>query len=352
MTFFNRKEDVLDIQLTQYGKHLLSKGVFKPSFYAFFDDDVLYDGAHGGLTEHQNDIEGRIKETPRMRTQHLFHGVETRINSSINYQIQQAAADDALDTSSPDITLPQSQPEKHFANALPLGNSALGIQNATSFDIKFLKGYFTGSNSISSNDKAPNIRIPQVHSEMVYETFVQDDSQGFRFFDDGTAIGLEENYIVIEVEEDNSFRLNKNFDIEIYKIEDQYVDGVATGEEILIPLSFPRESFGFNINEDNIYSPNPGASQNGSEISLLASDPIADIDLHDNNVPQYDDSTVEYFFNIEVDNEIDAQLMCELKPVDKAKGIFADRIFDCQDADEDLVEDIYGAQEEYEDPCE
>ena len=352
MTFFNRKEDVLDIQLTQYGKHLLSKGVFKPSFYAFFDDDVLYDGAHGGLTEHQNDIEARIKETPRMRTQHIFHGVETKINTSINHQIRQAAADDALDTSLPDIVLPQSQPEKHFANALPLGNSALGIQNATSFDIKFLKGYLTGSNSISSNDKAPNIRIPQVHSEMVYETFVQNDSQGFRFFDDGTAIGLEENYIVIEIEEDNSFRLNKNFDIEVYRVEDRFVDGVSTGEEILTPLSFPRESFGFSIDEDNIYSPSFATSQNGSEISLLAGDPITDIDLLANNVPQYDSSKVEYYFNIEIDNEINSELMCELKPVDKAKGIFADKIFDCQDEGEDLVEDIYGAQEEYEDPCE
>ena len=41
MTFFNRKEDVLDIQMTQYGKYLLSKGVFRPVYYAFFDDDIL-----------------------------------------------------------------------------------------------------------------------------------------------------------------------------------------------------------------------------------------------------------------------------------------------------------------------
>ena len=66
MTFFNRKEDVLDIQITQFGKHLLSKGVFKPVYYAFFDDDLLYDGEFGGFSEHQNNIEDRIKETPRM----------------------------------------------------------------------------------------------------------------------------------------------------------------------------------------------------------------------------------------------------------------------------------------------
>ena len=42
MSFFNKKEDVIEIQLTQYGKYLLSKGKFKPSYYAFFDDDIVF----------------------------------------------------------------------------------------------------------------------------------------------------------------------------------------------------------------------------------------------------------------------------------------------------------------------
>jgi len=35
MAFFDKKEEVIDIQLTQYGKHLLSKGLFRPVSYAF-----------------------------------------------------------------------------------------------------------------------------------------------------------------------------------------------------------------------------------------------------------------------------------------------------------------------------
>ena len=42
--FFDKKEDVMDIQLTQYGKHLLSKGEFSPTYYAFYDQDIIYDG--------------------------------------------------------------------------------------------------------------------------------------------------------------------------------------------------------------------------------------------------------------------------------------------------------------------
>ncbi len=71
MAFFNKKEEVIDIQLTQYGKHLLSKGEFRPVSYAFFDDNILYDSAYAGLrTEAQNSIEPRIQEdTPALKTQ-------------------------------------------------------------------------------------------------------------------------------------------------------------------------------------------------------------------------------------------------------------------------------------------
>ena len=43
MSFFDSKEEVLDVQLTPYGKHLLSKGLFKPAYYSFHDDGVIYD---------------------------------------------------------------------------------------------------------------------------------------------------------------------------------------------------------------------------------------------------------------------------------------------------------------------
>jgi len=48
MTFFNPKEDVLDIKLTQYGKWRLSQGELSPSYYLFFDDDILYDANCAG----------------------------------------------------------------------------------------------------------------------------------------------------------------------------------------------------------------------------------------------------------------------------------------------------------------
>ena len=40
MLFLDKKEEVLDIKLTQFGKYKLSIGEFKPVYYAFFDDDT------------------------------------------------------------------------------------------------------------------------------------------------------------------------------------------------------------------------------------------------------------------------------------------------------------------------
>tara|TARA_Y100000310_G_scaffold345536_1_gene466196 strand:+ start:3036 stop:4871 length:1836 start_codon:yes stop_codon:yes gene_type:complete len=44
--FINKKEQVYDLKLTSYGHHLLSIGEFKPIYYAFFDDNVIYDKSY------------------------------------------------------------------------------------------------------------------------------------------------------------------------------------------------------------------------------------------------------------------------------------------------------------------
>ena len=63
MSFFNKKEEVLDIQLTQLGKYLLSKGKLKPVYYAFSDDEILYS------TEYVNDGKVETKKETSERIQ-------------------------------------------------------------------------------------------------------------------------------------------------------------------------------------------------------------------------------------------------------------------------------------------
>ena len=65
MKFFDPKEEVLDIQLTPYGKFLYSKGLFDPKSYSFSDSEVLYNPACAGFEESQNSASFRItEETP------------------------------------------------------------------------------------------------------------------------------------------------------------------------------------------------------------------------------------------------------------------------------------------------
>ena len=76
--FLDKKERVYDLKLTTYGKHLLSKGTFKPKYYTLLDSEVLYDKDYArsgdpssqsnasielsGTAEPQNNVHKRIKE--------------------------------------------------------------------------------------------------------------------------------------------------------------------------------------------------------------------------------------------------------------------------------------------------
>ena len=81
-SFFDKKEEVLQVELTQYGKHLLSKGEFVPVYYSFFDDDVTYDWRYTGDTaEKQNYAQDRsLDETPSPKVQYVFSGRETIVS--------------------------------------------------------------------------------------------------------------------------------------------------------------------------------------------------------------------------------------------------------------------------------
>jgi hypothetical protein len=85
MTFFNKKEDVLKIELTPHGRRLLSQGKLMPKYYSFLDDDVLYDVTQGGGTENNSQTKNRIlSETPYMKPQTNYKGVESSLSNEDN----------------------------------------------------------------------------------------------------------------------------------------------------------------------------------------------------------------------------------------------------------------------------
>ena len=85
MTFFNQKEEVFDVQLTDEGKRQLSLGKFKPIYYAFYDDEVLYDPRYAGAGEPQNEAETRIlDETAYPKLNARFKGAKQEGKNNYN----------------------------------------------------------------------------------------------------------------------------------------------------------------------------------------------------------------------------------------------------------------------------
>ena len=42
----DKKLNVYDFQLTNYGKYLMSIGQYAPKYYAFYDDNIVYDNMY------------------------------------------------------------------------------------------------------------------------------------------------------------------------------------------------------------------------------------------------------------------------------------------------------------------
>ncbi len=81
--FLDKKERVIDFQLTPYGKHRLSVGQLKPTYYAFFDTGVTYDSEYAGFSEVQTKIHERIKtETQFIEGILLFEEAENTVPES------------------------------------------------------------------------------------------------------------------------------------------------------------------------------------------------------------------------------------------------------------------------------
>ena len=131
MTFFDKQQDVMDVQLTQYGKYLFSIGAFKPEFYQFFDDDILYDSKCGGFTEHQNDTKDRIlKNTPKLKTQYLTTPVEER------FDMESEKIENKERQVFEPIVKPVSFKSQEKILLYPLANKDTQTQQAPRFDLR------------------------------------------------------------------------------------------------------------------------------------------------------------------------------------------------------------------------
>ena len=243
MEFFDQKQEVLDIQLTPYGRHLLSLGRLKPVYYAFFDDDIIYDASYGGLTETQNDIEDRIlRQTPRSKQQVTFSGIET------NYKRQNQMTKHAESVASPghelvygsmvstEYTNLQHPLQRDYAMGMPLGKTDLDNDDPPRFQLLMLSGEIeSATETLEDQTIGSRLRIPQINIDLEYELTAHDmnhvgqrelEEKAARrgnhamfspVFDDGTYLKIEGQHIMLMLEEFNVPFEEENFEIEVFE---------------------------------------------------------------------------------------------------------------------------------------
>ena len=325
MEFFNKKEDVIDLQLTQYGRHLLSKGQFNPVYYSFFDDNILYNSNNAGFIEEQNEAEARINDTPRIKPQISVSSAEKAFSS--NYELIIGGEVEANSVSL------QRTAEKNYLLPQSLGTSDVNSEYVPSWSVRFLNGGLTGSvnylNLKESNGGINTLLIPQIESAMKirYDNIdteaplISDETEsGMALSDLSLLSSEEETYVLLKIQENNGFFQKKNFDVEMFEIlEDKSGDNTV---EILRPLSFTRKI-----------------------------DPETEVDFLDEIYPDEDRNFIEYYFDVLIDDEISDELLCRLDPTDEKLGVFSDqRTTLCQDIINEQkrkVFDIYEDESDY-----
>jgi len=349
MEFFNKKQDVIDLQLTGYGKQLLSRGLFKPVYYVFSDDGVMYDGrwmSGSAGDSQQSEIETRIQEgTPRLKTQNRKIGAEKSVFMSydpftvlnevrmLGNLLEQEVAP-VIDSNQflqliekANVKFDFAESEKLLENVL--GNKSFLNSNNPAWNALFFHGDLASSAQYYKKNNTSVIYIPQLnctlkerayrvnskydpyeiitsakniskqlndsagkYSSVDLSPFFQEQSFSASDTENGTdgVLFIEKDFIFLSLEEANVDFTKDNFMIEVFEITT--TSNGDNGEEELVKMAF----------EDNT-----GSTLNG----LL----------------------VDSVFDMEVDEEIDKQLACYLIGKDKSlknQSIYLSNIFDCE----------------------
>lgn len=364
MSFFNKKEEVIEVILTSYGKYKLSRGEWKPAYYAFFDEDVLYDSRYAGYSEISGTAEARIQEqTPAIRAQTSHSDLPKQIkklkrarkmasvtkNSNIGGAYANALR--ATSTRAPHI--------------LPLGNSSTVAERdlyAPAWEIKALKNEFTASMAFVSSSYENVIKVPQLMVDINYTTeihnpdtaaamsaswgseqghpsteFNDDGMDGealpgtglssellnVKYFSDGTFLTIEDNYLVVEVNELNSAKAVDQFYIEIWEVE-----------------------------EDEDLQPRDKTGQSLTRLSFIKypKQVVDNILVDASDLPEYDlslidDTYVDYFMNVQADEEIDSTTVCNNIATDESERRAWHTVLSCYEPIDDPGSVLYASED-------
>ena len=322
MKFLNKKEQVFDIQLTPYGKQKLSMGKFDPTYYAFFDDNILYDVRYSSasVNEVQSDIHKRIKqETAYLESQVLFNQIMSgTLVEGGTFETVTLKQLDNLYTTEAFIgdALLQSK-EQNVAPAWKV----IAMQGHISSSVSSFQGVLEPA---TKNRVKAEAGITQINIDVNYQLAAEPAEARFSFenlrqigetsnrFADDSVVRLIPEDALIYVEELNTELLTDNFDIEVFEVPADF----ETGElrRLYFKNKVPQVVDGM----------------------LVHAAPVE-------NTQELDTDSVEYYFTLDRDYQIDPKIACKYINQFNTEDYLIDLDYDCDELDEeDLFFDIYG----------
>jgi|TARA_Y100000034_G_scaffold129138_1_gene185055 hypothetical protein len=348
--FLNKKEQVYDLELTSYGRYLLSIGTFKPTYYTFLDDNIIYDIKYTSTAsaapiphEPQSHINKRIKEeTSYRQSQVFFRDVEDTLTSLDPDSISYVADTDTT----PTMVTPAEDIFKFnsvIGDALLDGEAQatpawklLMLQGNISSSIYRATGRYTPAVGIPPIEQEAregilmNSQIPQINMTASYTLKVIDAALNVNpesarsltsyslSFADKKVIRLEMKDPMMYVEEFNTEMLTENFDIEVFEVESGSVNGLYS------PL-LHRKYFERQVPQ----------IENGF---MLMEAPVA------NEAQNLTTASIEYYFDVLRDASVNQVTACLGMEEFNKKSYYIDMDFSCDTVTQDAVfYDIYGS---------
>jgi len=383
----DKKERVYDLKLTGYGKYLLSVGKYKPIYYAFFDDNVIYDGAYANISESQNQVHERVKsETSYIESLVLFedlhkpqlltkdplglaldeHGLpserlqdaaiaaQTSMRAGVVEHLRDDIVADAVllrdhvNYYLSDVVPIQYVPRKDiFKYDLAIGDAVINSKQkdvAPAWKVVVLNGEITSTERTFKLDpnspSGSEAHVPQVNIRVNYQKQIRSLSNlendptvnSMEGVINSTPIFAGDDYIrlhrqdpIIYVDETNTSLLTENFDVEVFLMTSS-LD--SNGEETKV---LERKYFETHIPQivDGVMTrANPNTAYATSDASMPT-------------------TAVEYFFDFRKDSQTDPEIVCKQLQIYNKTSYYIDLDIDCSDQNaRDLYNDIYGSEVE------
>ncbi len=285
--FIDKKERVIDFQLTPLGRRKLARGALKPTYYSFYDDGVIYDSDYVGFDEAQNQIHQRIKnETSYIEGILSFEEIEISVPPG-NY-LELAIEDTDILPHDYDIS-----PDKNILQTNKfLFDSAIGdamfegknTQAAPSWKIITCQGEIVDHHTrdtakydfthVTEDNEAREFNIPQLEVDLYYTKLIDKASDQMQLnnipdtigetkpFIDGYSIKLVRDDLVVYADEVNTELLTENFDIEVFYVNEEVGEAINATATIEI------------ASESNRYYGGAGITTDGGPVTLTINDGV------------------------------------------------------------------------------